>query len=127
MVLRSNVGAIGDLVYDRLILTSVAEWKFVCLATSSVSEQLVTQADTKYGLAYVHGLTDVLNGNCESGRVAGTVGNEETMVFSLKVLGEVIIVGDDFDRCSFVNKSTDDVVFDATVNSNQLPMINRST
>mmetsp|Transcript_28128 Transcript_28128/g.59388 ORF Transcript_28128/g.59388 Transcript_28128/m.59388 type:complete len:289 (-) Transcript_28128:308-1174(-) len=83
MVLGSNVALSSGVVDHRLVLTTVPEWKFLRLSSSSNSQKLVSQTDSENGLHLTvwnrNGLLQLLNRFLTVGWITRSVGEEDSI------------------------------------------------
>src|SRR5574344_73639 len=98
-------------------MTSMSIFQFECLGPSSPCQKLVAHTDTEYRFASVHCLAQMFLGDSAEFRIAGTIGNEESVVVHISE----IIIPRDSDNCNVsLNEAAQDIVFDTAIHQNDL-------
>ena len=112
MILRGDEAFLRPYHADRLVMATVSVFQFVDGGASGFCQQLVTHADTADRFVSGERFADILNGRIAGIRVAGTVADEQAVVFQRI---EIVIPGHADNRYITFQQAADDVMFHAAI------------
>jgi hypothetical protein len=116
VVLRSDVALSGDHACAGNIVTTVTELHLGGLGADGAGNQLVTETNAEDGYpGILEHLGEVVDSDCQSRRVTGTVGHEQTVVVLSSKGGEVIVPRDNHDLHTASKQATQLVVLHTNI------------
>mmetsp|Transcript_29498 Transcript_29498/g.41286 ORF Transcript_29498/g.41286 Transcript_29498/m.41286 type:complete len:562 (+) Transcript_29498:2575-4260(+) len=129
VVLRCDICLTSLVVKNRLILTTVAEWKLFGSTSCSKTSQLVSETNTEDWLNLVIGATndlfELLDCDITRCRVTWTVGEKQTIKL-VHFCSKWIVPWDNGQFYITLDKLSDNVVLHTTINGNDLVLISLS-
>ena len=115
VILRSDETSVCSDHANRLIMTSVTIFQFICGRTCSPGHQLVTHTDSENRLILSHGLADILDCLRAEFRVAGTIGNEQSVIIYIQ---EIIVPWNADELHATIHETSQYIMLDTAVHKN---------
>src|SRR5574341_1506506 len=114
VILRRHIAPVGSHLDAGLVLTAVPKLKLIRVGPGRQSQDLMTEADTEYGITPVHGLSDIDEGLPALLRISRAVRDHHAIELFIQ---EVIIPGHPGDRNTPVHQIPNDAILAAAVNN----------
>ena len=93
-------------------MAPVSVFQLICSGTRSPRKQLVAHADSENRLVSLHCLAETIYGHLAELRIAGTVGNEESVIVEAE---EIIVPWHPYKLDASVHEAAEDIVLDSAV------------
>ncbi len=114
VVLRCDLNVIGQEILDGMITPAMTELEFECFPAEGQGKQLVSETNPE-DRSFADKLLDILNGEFYRSRVAGTVGEKNTVRVHRKYIISRKLSGHYGHFASIADKSPQDIPLDAVV------------